>query len=316
MPAIYERNQEIRDLINEPRRKTALLKTFPSWMQLCSSLNVIEDSQSAIDAYSEHEVGSTQRAQYLALYGLLQALFLQQDAIFNMCESLEIPKKLENYPRLKEIREIRHISAGHPTKKDKPRTEQPSYHFISQATLNTEGFQLYSVYADGKSQFKTISIPDLIADQMQYVEEIQKSVVTELRRRDSLHKEKFRMEKLAAIFPQTMSYHLEKIFDSIDRIELAPLGEVNLEYVVKKLQEFREALTRREIELKTYPGVEYLYEELQYPLEKLREFFSMLENKQRPGIDRQTARIFTFFLQKRLEELQQAAREIDEEYSS
>jgi hypothetical protein len=46
---------------------------------------------------------------------------MQQDALMNLGESLGIDDKIENYPRLKEIREIRNVSIGHPTKHNRKR---------------------------------------------------------------------------------------------------------------------------------------------------------------------------------------------------
>jgi hypothetical protein len=76
-------------------------------------MDVVEDSELAIDAYSTGNVREKDGERCLRLYGLLQALFLQQDAVINLCESLKIQKKIEDYPKLKEIREIRNDSAGH-----------------------------------------------------------------------------------------------------------------------------------------------------------------------------------------------------------
>ena len=114
---IHKYTQEIRDIINEPRKQFHLIKNKKFWNQLCSSLDVIEDCDLAITAYIDGDFGTDHGEKYLKLYGILQALFLQQDAVANLCESLGLPNGLSSHPKLKDIRDIRNDSVGHPTKR-------------------------------------------------------------------------------------------------------------------------------------------------------------------------------------------------------
>ncbi len=98
--SICEQERRIRDLINEPRKRYTLIKKLGLWHQLCSCLDVIGDTELATTAYTAQKLGANKGSAYLAAYGLLQALFLQQDAIFNLCESLEISDNISNYPGL------------------------------------------------------------------------------------------------------------------------------------------------------------------------------------------------------------------------
>jgi len=314
---MHEYTRQIRDFINEPRAQHVLLRNRALWLQLCSALDVIEDSDLAIACFSAGEFPATDGARYLAAYGLLQALFLQQDAVFNICESLSIPEKLDSYPGLKEIREIRNASIGHPTKKAGLKGRPTSYHFISRPTLSLDGFELHSRYSDGTTEFKSISIPELIAEQRRYVSHILGSVITELKRREAAHKEKFKMEKLASVFPPYLSYCIEKIFEGAERADRAAIGigEVSLKSINRTLQAFREALQKRGIELETYESVNYIYTLLQYPLAELEKFFQTTKAGEQPNINEKTAYIFAFFVRAQFDELKQMAQEIDDYYS-
>mgnify|MGYP000972488961 CR=1 FL=1 len=48
---ISEVENQIRDLVNGARRKHGLLNERASWHQLCSSLDVIGDTELALDSY-------------------------------------------------------------------------------------------------------------------------------------------------------------------------------------------------------------------------------------------------------------------------
>jgi hypothetical protein len=303
--------QEIRDFINEPRKQFNLLKNPKFWNQLCSSLDVIGDSDLAIDAYINSEFGKDDGEKYLRLYGVLQALFLQQDAVTNLCESLKLPNNLIANPKLKEIRDSRNDSIGHPTK----RGNYKSYHFISRATITKSGFQLISNYENSRTTVRDILVIDLIKEQREYLSEIFKKVINVLKAEEKAHKEKFKMEKLEAVF-LNISYVIEKIFESIGKPDRAQLGLMHVKLVKEVMGKLKESLQKRGVEIGTYDSIKYLYELLEYPIRELELYFERLIAEKEPRINDKTAYIFAYFISEHLSQLKEIAKEIDEEYSS
>jgi len=314
---MYEQTHKIRELINKPIIRCILLQSGVLWDQLSSCLDVIGDTELAITAYLRREFGESTEVRYLAVYGLLQALFAQQDAVKFLCTSLGMPEKdpLKKYPRLIEIREIRNDTIGHPTMRDRQRKREkpPSYHFISRPTLTHDGFQHVSFDSNGKLDFEDVSIPDLIEDQRTCLSEILTSVIGELEQKGKAHKEKFKMEKLVTFFPATLDYDFEKVTEGTRAIENDPRGKISLSTIKKAFQDFREALAKRGV---TYDSINYVYELLDYPLTELEAFFQNLQNGKELNINEKTAFIFAFFVEKHVEELKLLAQEIDDEYSS
>lgn len=81
MKTIEQLETEIRDFINNPRKQSLLLKDSTVWNKLCSALDVTGDTELAINAYiSAINVNSDGEA-YLIVYGILQVLLVQQDAV-------------------------------------------------------------------------------------------------------------------------------------------------------------------------------------------------------------------------------------------
>ena len=296
-----------------------LFKNGALQTQLSSCLDVIEDSKLAIDAYLNREFGESIGGHYLAVYGLLQALFLQQDAVRYLCESLGMPNPLDNNPRLEEIRDIRNDTIGHPTKRNRKKGQPTSYHFISRGDLSRpkltpDRFQHMSIDINGKLDFKDISIPDLITDQKNCLSEILNSVISELEQKEKAHKEKFKMEKLVSVFPGTLGYSFEKVFESIIGGKYPPqLAMANLKQIKQALQKFKEAIIERGV---TYEGVNDLCESLEYPLDELEAFFQNMQDNKELNINDKTAYIFAFFVEKQIDELKLLAQEIDKNYSS
>ena len=303
--------REIRDFINKPRKRFNLLKNRKFWSQLCSSLDVIEDSDLAIDAYNNSEFGTDFGEKYLRLYGVLQALFLQQDAVTNLCESLGLPNNLTSHPKLKEIRDIRNDSIGHPTK----RGNYKSYHFISRVTIAKSGFQLLSDYGN-KITSRDISLIDLIKEQREYLLSSLKGVIQALKDEEKTHKDKFKMEKLEAVFPPTFSYYIGKILESTGEPAYAKVGLMHVKLVKEVMDKLKESLQKRGIEIDTYDSIKYLYELLEYPITELKLYFDRLIAKKEPRINDKTAYIFAYFIREQLSELKKIAKELDDEYSS
>lgn len=308
--------QLIRNLVNKPLTKIILIKNSANWNQLCSCLVVIEDSELAIEAYISKKFDKNIGGNYLAVYGLLQALFIQQDAVRHLCESLEMANPLKNCSKLQDIRNIRNSSIGHPTKKDRPKNQPTSYNFISQPTLTKDGFQLVSFFSNGTSKFKDISIRKLVKDQNTCLSEIFVQVIRKLKDEEKAHKENFKMEKLASCFPPTLGYELEKITESaLDPRKDVTLGVISLQMVSKALQSFKEALLKRDASLDDY-NIKFEYEMIEHTMAELETFFQALKGGKAPVINEKAAYIFAFFLHNQIKELEERARGIDEEYSS
>ena len=63
-------------------------------------------------------------------------------------------------------------------------------------------------------QFTTVSIPSLIEIQEAYIAELLGQVVDELKKQEMEHRLMHKDNKLEDSFPQTLSYHLGKIYEA------------------------------------------------------------------------------------------------------
>ena len=305
---VLKLENQIRQLINNPHKHWELRQNNALFSQLCSSLDVIEDTEDAILAYSEKDFGEDKPSHYLAVYGLLQAFYVQQDAVINLCGSLGIKDTINNYPKLKDIREVRNDTVGHPTKRDQPKGKPASYHHISQMTLNKSEFTLVSYFSDGsKVQFRDIKISELIVEQSRFISSILKTLAVNLEAEEKAHKEQFCMEKLLAIFPDTSDYHLEKLFEGVIRDEYAHIANGMLGLVINMVTQFREAVGRRNMDF--YESLQDEYELIEYATINLRKYYNG-----ETGVEKSAARIYVIFLKHQIDKLKDYAKEIDDEY--
>lgn len=312
---LYDYTATIRDLINAPWKQSRLYKTRSAWLQLTSALDVIGDTELAIDASATPGVWQSDGARYLAIYGLLQVLYTQQDAVSHLCKALQIKSVTisldwHEYPAVRSARDIRNRAIGHPT--ESGRKPPHSYHFISRATLTRNGFEMLSMWDDGKEEWCSVSRKTLIEDQKRDLSNILGLVVEELRAEAAAYRERFRMEEMVNVFPASLPYTFQNLLQAtraeadIARVVIAKTGLGEIRGV---LRAFTEAATRRSLEEALH--LDWTYEE--HALTALEGYCDRLLAKQEPQIDHKTAYIFATFLERQIDSLRQTAKEIDEE---
>lgn len=307
MKKIYELESKIRDLINSPRKQYSLLQDLALWNQLCSSLDVIGDTELAIESYFKDAFPKNSGSKYLLIYGILQCLFLQQDAVKHMAEVLGL--QFEKDSLLTRIREIRNKSIGHPTKKENGK--DISSHFIVRYSINKNGFTLMSV-AGNNSQFLDVDISGLISTQKEIHINALEEIIKKLVKEERMHKERFKDEKLIKIFPQTLDYHFQKVSEGIHSHSKRVISKINLGTINSVFVNFKESLNKRGI-VPSYDAIAYEIKETEYPLTELNNFFETPENCY---LNDKSAYIFNHFLRDKFNLLKELAKELDEKYST
>ena len=147
-----------KKLIQLADNKT-LLVIDTNGAQIKSVFNTIEDSQAVIEDYKKIDETKT-GSSYLTLYGLLQGLFVQQDAfkiLFKLC--IDNKFDLLSIPEFKEIREVRNNTVGHPT------DNKNEYYLIIQTSLNKYGYTILGHLKDGTTKSQNVSIYELLQKQ-------------------------------------------------------------------------------------------------------------------------------------------------------
>lgn len=128
------------------------------------ALDTAEDTTLALSHYENEGIGLDEGEKYLRLYGFLQAIFLQQDAIKKLHElfvgSFTEPADTSAW---KQLRELRNLTVGHPTEKgqgNQPRRRA----FITRISLETDGFD-YQVWHQetGKFSFERADLSAIYA---------------------------------------------------------------------------------------------------------------------------------------------------------
>lgn len=212
---IYDKIRKVRDKMDRGEKPFKLMHDKDVWGRLCASLYTIEDSQSAIDAYCEQRFPTAIGKKYLSLYGLMQALFLQQDSAQGIAVALSgenIDFKLQ-YPKLHEIRELRNDIVGHPTNRG---GKEKSYIQINQMSISKNYFHycLYRSENDFRFEDKVVDVRSVIEEQRKGIGDILDEICKHLDEEYKSYLKKFEEEKMVEIF-QHLSYAKAKALEDM-----------------------------------------------------------------------------------------------------
>lgn len=115
----------------------------------CSCLDELEDTMLAIEDYLQNGIGIRDGEKYLKIYGLLQAIIIQQDVIK---ELFSLNNSCCNFQDgFKEIRHLRVCIAGHPVNSQRGEL----VHFISRASITDKVFDIMSYNKQNKRDTST-----------------------------------------------------------------------------------------------------------------------------------------------------------------
>ena len=303
---IEKKVRKIRNYINIPQKQFALLKDRAKWNQLCASMDVIEDTQMAINSYFALDDFGAFSGGYLYLYGLLQAFYLQQDAISDLHVSL-LGGKSGDFkklfpPELALVRELRNAAVGHPTNTGK------SFHFISRPTIRKDHFQLISSFKDGSPvTFQEVNVLALREQQEKSTGKILDKVIRELEKEMGAQKKKFKGKKLADLIPPQWDYAKGKVFEGI--WSNYPLARPHFEELCEVLEKIKTALNERYNSYEALQGIKEHFVKIDHCQERMSQWFK--ENKIHGNKD---AEIFMDAFGHYADELFERLKELDEDW--
>jgi hypothetical protein len=167
------------------------------WKFLVSSLDIIGDSQFAITSFQNYKVENGKKfntgENYLRLYGILSAIYIQQQAIIKLSDLFKTGnlKKIKTKFNELEITNLRHYISAHPINFRKNEVVIESFR-IDRNSLNDNGI---FIIRDQSNKGKTFNIYNLLNDHILQAEEclktISKKMISNCYQTDRIKFEKF-----------------------------------------------------------------------------------------------------------------------------
>jgi hypothetical protein len=304
---VQKGEQRVRDFINAPRRHRHLMSSRKGWFQLCAALDAVGDTQLAVRAYREREIkAESDGANYLVAYGVLQTLYVQQDAVEKIAKVVGVSLRLPEDAR--RIRNIRNASVGHPAEY---RGNQSAT--IVRMSLSSAGFSFYVWEPEGDSKQTYVDLEALCSEHTDVIGEFLERVADHLAEEELMHRRQHRERPLAGAFALHLGYAFEKIGEGLSARPGQPsISDSGLAMVSEMLAEFDSRLKERQLDGAYTNSVEPGREDAQFALQRLRE----LRAGALAQLDERDGRAYLAYLRGAVSKLQEIAFEIDEEYAS
>jgi len=211
-------SSQLREFVNDSVIQRSIVyakKDDGVWDQCWAAFDAFDDTSEAIVAFSGSEHGLFQKHPYLATYGLMQALVVQQDSLnyierylFGNDHVIDFKSK-KNAPLL-EIRNIRNETIGHPvvTERVKGKSSYVNDEITSctiiRVSISEVGFE-YLLWKSSGVETRTVNFSQIIAQQSECVNNELKAMLEKLEKAEKAHKSKFRGDHLAR-FMKMSSY--------------------------------------------------------------------------------------------------------------
>lgn len=299
MSKIANLEQRIREEINKSSYIFQRLIEAGDWGRVCSAMDMLGDSEVAFDGWLHASDVENLGLRYIMIFGVLQVLFVQQDAAIRLCSAFGVnPSKMLS-AELREIREIRNPSVGHPVLRD-----DGSSHHITRATLSSRGFQMASYWPDGRSQYWSVNLRDLVTKQRKLLTPLLQETLQQVIAWENEHRQRFRDDRLAS---EINDYLLQNLWRAVHEVDRAPMGPSTIEMVRENIAAFETGLLER---IPASPIAEELGS-IRHGLDRLTSYFQIAAPTE---MDRKDADLFVSHVVDRLRHLRDIAAEIDSDF--
>lgn len=209
---LFELVRKIRLHINEIQKQALLMEKIEKWFRITSALDVVEDTACAIGFYQNQPYPSELGGKYLYTYGVLQALFMQQDAVESINAVLRNTKSIDwktDYPDAYKVREFRNDVVGHPT--NRGNKEEKYFMHLAQISLQKGDFW----YSKASTKTETsvhidVNVFKAIDDVQRCNKEVLEKVIEELDKEFRNYIEAHKDRKMVKIFDH-LGYAKEKV---------------------------------------------------------------------------------------------------------
>jgi len=233
--------EQIRDLINDTHLKNQLSSQPEKWHIICSAMDAIEDSDLAINKYQKSEIDKSKGdwqhnygTLYIYIYGVLQALYIQQDAVMLLLIQLNLKNIWDEFSnQLSEIRDVRNNAIGHPVFRKGIRTSN----FISRSEMSLKSFTMLVSSTKESWKVEHIEVHKLIATQIQIIKLCLEKTVLALRNSINDFRTEYMVDKLSELF-KMKDWHFSKIHESIDNIVLLDFCSSALKCLENSIDQF------------------------------------------------------------------------------
>jgi hypothetical protein len=316
MKDFKEKIDQLRNAVNTSitfRQQAWNQKNQGHWSKLWVAFDNIQDTGIAINEFQvKDEIGR------LDIYGILQALVVQQTSFRHLEEALGLePYKVDEYPKLLEIRNIRNEAIGHPSQtklaRNRSSYEDGTITYSSIIPGSKSNILEYAVWSNQGSKIKKVELIGIIQEQEDLLMHETDKILNKIKEEERLHIGKFKDKKIRGIL--TQSGHLIQKLYPYEPIR--SYSKICLDILKKSFEEFKtEIKIRYKIEILDYsamqiPGIILELDQVEKILPRIEKMILLHE-----GIDKLDLEVYVESLNNSFVALERMAEEVDQEFTT
>ncbi|MEJ5244831.1 MAG: hypothetical protein WHV28_03900 [Bacteroidota bacterium] len=303
---IFDLCDTLKKIIHDPLYHNFYnLSNELKYFQLITSIDLIEDTQIAIEEFKNIKSLGKQGRSTLLIYGLLQSLFLQQDGLYHLykCivdENIKPINFFDLFSFDKNIRKVRNDIAGHPTNR-----KDTEFYFIAKGTISKDRF----TYAGYTPTFRTeeVDLNTFIIKQSEFaikvLQNVKWNILKKIEMKKGEHKDKLLQEMILGTYN-----NIELIYRGIRDEQRYFEGEWGITGIKSIIDEIQKELNNRYNE-NLPSGIYESFRLINYIINRSNQWYN---DKNLLGND--DAEIFLDSLEKQLKELEGMLIEIDKKF--
>jgi uncharacterized protein with HEPN domain len=128
-----------------------------------TSMYLLQDTVESLHAHRAKSFSADPMEAYTEFWGIMQALIIQQDSICELYEAIT-SKQIDTTSMVswRSLRELRNMCAGHPAKKDRPKSMPVTRTFMARGFGDYSAIRYEKWQSDGSRSFPTVNLGELI----------------------------------------------------------------------------------------------------------------------------------------------------------
>ena len=277
-----------------------------NWDLMWAAMDTLEDTQYAITSYSNDDHQSDQGREYLKIYGLFQAIFMQQDAVRNFAEGLRLPDiNITTDADASKVREMRNKYFGHHKYK---REGVTTYHGISRMTVGSNHITAWT-YPNFSTE--DINLEEAIATNQEYVVDALKRIFSNMIKKKNEYIKSIE-ENLSE---DRQGYAFEKLYSWVygDTEDRAVMARFSLKTIRECIDKLEQGLRERFDDISGLGDAERTISKARYALNELDELYANNLDGMKGNFN---AEIFADSLRVSFEELVDVSKQINTEFKA
>lgn len=296
--------REICNEIGETYKQNQLLTDYQNYNKCYSSIYLLEDIAESFDFYKiKDDKNCSLGEKYILIYGIFEALYLQQDALKTLFLALNIQDfDLKNdFPEINYIRNIRNDIAGHPTNRGTHST------YLSRPDLSLKKIK----YEESKKHnLIDVDVISCIEKQEKFIVEQLQNLLNLLQQEKKDHIEQFKSDKMQDCF-KMLCYANEKVY--VENKFYTKEDDLGFKLVEEILSSFIKKVDERFV---SWKNTHFSYE-----IEQVQKIYEYLLSKDNllNEVDKESEFLKHQLLENlftHLKSLYEIAKEIDEKYEN